>query len=93
MLEYVNMTGDDFNTYYSSVISLCSMRTVVFLAELNNIETSTGEISNSYLNARTTENIVLNYVPEFAPFGHSIHLLLINTALYGIKSSGDMFHS
>ena len=69
------------------------MYTVVFLSEPNNIETSTVDISNTYLNARTTEKIVLNYVPEFAPFGHSIHLLLINTALYGIKSSGDMFHS
>ena len=56
MLDSVYMTGEDFNTYYSSVVSICSMRTVVFLFELNNIETSTGEISNSYLNARNTDN-------------------------------------
>ena len=69
------------------------MRTVVFLAELNNIETSTGEISNSYLNARTTENILFNAGPKFAPFGRASHLILINTALYGLKSYGARFHS
>ena len=79
--------------YYSSVISLHSMRTVFFLAELNNIETRTGDISNTYRTARTTENILFNAVPEFAPFVHAGHLKLIKTALYGIKSSFVRFHS
>ena len=59
------MTGPNPDTYYSSVISLCSMRTVVFLAELNNIETRPGYNSNDYLTAHTTENIVFNSGTNF----------------------------
>ena len=67
------------------------MHTVFFLAKMNNIETHTGDISKSYLTASTTENIVFNAEPDIAPFGHAIHLLLINNALYGLKSYGDRF--
>ena len=51
MVVSVNMTGHNIDSYYASVISLCSMRTVVLLAELNNIDTRTGGISNAYLTA------------------------------------------
>ena len=67
------------------------MHNIVFLAELKKIETCTGDISKSYLTASTTENIVFNAEPDIAPFGHAIHLLLINNALYGLKSYGDRF--
>ena len=60
MVASGNMTGPNLNTYYSSVISLRSVRTIVFLAELNNIETCTGDIRNTYLTARNNEKIVLN---------------------------------
>ena len=87
------MNGPNLDTYYSSFILLRSMRIVVFLDEFNKIETHTGDISNAYLTARTTENIVLNYGPEFSTFGHEYHFLLIKTALYGLNSSGARFYS
>ena len=68
------------------------MRTVVFLAELNNIETCTCDISNAYLNAHTTEKIVFNAGPEFEPFVHAGHLLIIKTEIYGLNSSGVRLH-
>ena len=92
MVASGNMNGPNINTYYSSVISLCSMRTVVFLSELNNIETSNGEISKDYLTERTTKKIIFNAGPEFSPVGHAGHLLLMKTALYGLKSSSDRLH-
>ena len=49
------------------------MRTVVFLAELNDIEIRTYDISNTYLTAFTKEKIVFNSGPELAPFGHEGH--------------------
>ena len=88
-----NMTWPNIDTYYYIVISLRSMRTIVFLAELNNIETHTCDISNAYLTARTTENIIFNSGSKFAPFGHAGHLPLIKTTIYGLKSSGARFHS
>ena len=93
MLTSGKMTGPNLDTYYSSVISLCSMRTVVFLYELNNIETCKGDTSNVNLNARTTENILFSAGPEFATFVHAGHFLLIKTALYSLNSSSARFHS
>ena len=93
MVTYGNMTGPNLNTYYYRVISLHSMRTVVFLDELNNIETGTGDIINTHLIERNKEEIIVNYRPEFAPFVNEGHLLLIKTDLYGLKSSGARFHS
>ena len=93
MVASSNITGPNIDTYYSIVILLRSMHTFVFLAELNNTDTHNGDISKSYLNAHTTEKIVLNSGPEFAPFVHAFHLLLINTELYGLKSYGARFHS
>ena len=63
MVASVNMTGPNLDTYYSRVISLRSVGSVVFLSELNNIETRTGDISNAYLTAHTTEKILFNSGP------------------------------
>ena len=81
MVTSGNITGTNLDTYYSSVIPLRSLCTVFLLAEMNNIETCTGDISNVCLTAHTTEKIIFNSGPEFSPFGHAGHLLLIKTAL------------
>ena len=49
-----NITGPNIGTYNSSVISLLSVRIVIFLDELNNIKIRTSNISNDYLTERTT---------------------------------------
>ena len=92
MVASVNMTGPNIDTYYSSVIPLCSMRTVVFLAELKNIETCTGDISNSYFTSSTIYKILFNAGPDFSPFRHTSHLLHIKTLLYDLRGSGSRFH-
>ena len=63
MLAFANMTVPNLDTYYYRIISLCSMRTIVFLVELNNIDTRTDDISNSYLTVCNTEKIVSNSGP------------------------------
>ena len=93
MVDSGNITGTNIDTYYFSFMSLRSIRTIVFIYELNNIETCTGDISKAHLNAPNTEKIVLNSGPNFAPFGHAGHLLIINSALYVLKSYGFRFHS
>ena len=93
MVVYVKITGPNLDTYYSSIISLCSICTVSFLDELNDMNICTSDISNDCLTARTTEYIVFNSGPEVVPFGHAGHLLMIKTALYVIKISGASLHS
>ena len=93
MVESGNTTGNNIDTYYYRVISLRSIITVVFLSELNNIETCTGDTSNAYMTAQTNDDILFKSKPKFAPFGHTGHLLIINNVLYGLKSYGVRFHS
>ena len=78
-----NITGTNIDTYHSSVILLCSMRIVVFLDELSHIDIRTGDIINAYLTARTSEK--LKNGPEFAHFGHTGHLLFIETGGCNIR--------
>ena len=47
MVDSGDMTGPNRYTYYSSIISIRSMRTVVFLDELENIEAHKYDISNA----------------------------------------------
>ena len=53
MMDSGDMTGTNIYIYYYSVISLRSIRTVLFLSELNNIYTRTGDTSNPYLTSQT----------------------------------------
>ena len=87
-----NITGPYVETYYYSVISLFSMCTIVLLSGLNINETLTCDIMNAFPTKTTTEKIVFNSGPEFAPFGHAGNLLHIKTELYGLKRSGATFH-
>ncbi len=87
-----HMTGPNTDTYYSSVVSLRSMRIVIFLAELNGYELCTGDIGNAYLEAKTDEKVCFIAGKEFATFGHEGHLMVIIKALYGLKTSGARFH-
>ena len=93
MVAAGNMTGPNLDTYHSSSISLRSICTIVFLSEMNDIKICTGDISNAYPTVRTYNKIFFNAGTEFAPFGHAGPLILIKTALYGLKSSGVRFHS
>ena len=87
-----HLTGPKVDTYYSSVVSLRSMRIVIFLSELNELELCSGDIGNAYLEAYTKEKVCFIGGKEFAPYGHEGHLLIIVKALYGLKTSGARFH-
>eukprot|EP00957_Ditylum_brightwellii_P203209 15333657-Ditylum_brightwellii.AAC.2 len=43
------MTGTNTDTYYSSVVSLRSIKMMIFLAELNGVELIAADIGNAYL--------------------------------------------
>ena len=87
-----HLTGRNEGTYYSSVVSLKAMRIVLFLAELNGMDTYAADIGNAYLEAYTQEKVCFIAGPEFAAYGHAGHLMEIVKALYGLKSSGSWFH-
>ncbi len=79
------------DSVYSGVASLRSLRIVTFLAELNGLHLTGGDIGNAYLEAYTKEKVCTVAGPEFGPLEG--HLLLIDKALYGLRTSGARFHA
>ena len=71
---------------YSSVASRDSVRVCLMLAALNDLEVKTADIGNAYLNAQCREKIWTEAGPEFGSDSGSV--MLIEKALYGLKSSG-----
>jgi hypothetical protein len=60
---------------------------VVFLAELNGLELWGADVGNAYLEAKTKEKVD---GPEFGTLEG--HTLLVDKALYGLRSSGLRWH-
>jgi hypothetical protein len=75
---------------YSEVVSLRGIRTLIFLAELNKLDTWATYIGNAYLEAITCEKLFIIADPEFGE--QQGHILIIYTALYGLRTSGLQWH-
>ena len=81
-----HLTGTPVDSVYSSVVSLHGLRITIFLAELNQMEVWGADVGNAYLEAFTQEKIYIIAGPIFG--NREGHTLLIQKALYGLKSSG-----
>eukprot|EP00977_Amphora_coffeiformis_P003476 scaffold640_cov166-Amphora_coffeaeformis.AAC.12 len=79
------------DSVYSGVASLRSLRIVTFLAELNGLRLTGGDIGNAYLEAYTKEKVCTIAGPEFGPLQG--HMLIIDKALYGLRTSGARCHA
>jgi Reverse transcriptase (RNA-dependent DNA polymerase) len=87
-----HMTDPPLDSVYSGVVTLRSLRLLIFLAELNGFSLWAGDVGNAYLEALTKEKIVIIAGPEFRIFGWEGHMLIIIRALYGLKTSGARWH-
>jgi hypothetical protein len=85
-----HLTPVPLESVYSDVVSLRSLRIVIFLAELNGLKLWGADIGNAYLEAKTKEKVYVVGGPEFAELEG--HVLVINKALYGLRSSGLCWH-
>ena len=81
-----HLTDTPIDSVYSSVVSLRGFRLVLFLAELNSLETWATDIGNAHLEAETKEKVCIEGGPEFGALQG--HTLVIHKALYGLKTSG-----
>jgi hypothetical protein len=62
-----NLTEIPINSVYSGAVSLKSLRTVIFLAELNGLETWATNIGYVYLEAETSEKVFIRLNPRSRP--------------------------
>ena len=81
-----HLTPEPIENIYSGVVSLRSLRLVIFLGLLNNLELWGADIGNAYLEAFTDEKLYIVAGPEFQEVEG--YILIFLKALYGLKSSG-----
>ena len=85
-----HLTDPSEESNYSGVVSLRSLRILLTVAELNGMATKVADIGNAYLEAYTKEKV---YIVASGIFGERAgHTLIIEKALYGLRSSGARFH-
>ena len=85
-----HLTKEPVESIYSGVVSLRSLRMVVFLSQLNNLEIWGADVGNTYLEAYTDEKLCIIAGPEFKELQG--HLLIMIKALYGTCSGGARWH-
>ena len=85
-----HLTKEPVESIYSGVVSLRSLRMVVFLSQLNNLEIWGADVGNAYLEAYTDEKLCIMAGPEFKELQG--HLLIMVKALYGTHSGGARWH-
>ena len=85
-----HLTKEPVESIYSGVVSLRSLRMVVFLSQLNDMEIWGADVGNAYLEAYTDEKLCIIAGPEFKELQG--HLLIMIKALYGTRSGGARWH-
>jgi len=60
-----HLTETPIDSVYSSVVSLCSIRLLTFVAELNDLEVWATDIGNAYLESYTQEKVYIIAGPNF----------------------------
>ena len=85
-----HLTDPSTEGTYSGVVSLRSMRIALTVAELNKLDIMVGDVSSAYLEAYTQEKVCFKAGPEFGELEG--HLLVIERALYGLRTSGARWH-
>ena len=85
-----HLTEIPVESVYSGVVSMRSLRIMTFLAELNKLDLWATNIGNAYLEARTQEKLYIEAGSEFKEL-HG-HFLIIEPALYGLRTSGACWH-
>ena len=83
-----HLTKEPVESIYSGVVSLRSLRMVVFLSQLNDLEIWGVDVGNAYLEAYTDEKLCIIAGPEFKELQG--HLLIMIKALYRTHSGGQV---
>ena len=76
---------------YSSVVSHNSVRLLLLIAALNNLEVLSADVQNAFLTAPNKEKVYLRAGPEFGINEGKTYI--VTKALYGLKSASASFRS
>ena len=85
-----NLTDPNTESIYSGVVSLQCIPLITFIAELNGLQIWGSDVGIAYLKTKTKEKVYIVGSPEF---GNLVgHTLVMDRALYGLRSSGLCWH-
>ena len=84
------LTKEPVESIYSGVVSLRSLRMVVFLSKLNDLEIWGADVGNAYLEAYINVKLCIIAGPEFKELQGL--LLIMIKALYGTRFGGARWH-
>jgi Reverse transcriptase (RNA-dependent DNA polymerase) len=84
------LTDINLDFAYSGIVSLQGFWLVSFLAKLKELQLWATDIGNAYLEAYTSEKVYIIAGPKFGD--REGHILVISKALYGLRSSGAIWH-
>ena len=76
---------------YSTVVSRDSVRIMLLIAALNDLEVLGADIQNAFLSAPNLEKIWMKAGPEFGP--EQGKTFIVVRALYGLKSASAAFRA
>jgi hypothetical protein len=83
-----HLTDIPLDSVYSGVVSLRGIRTLIFLAELNKLDTWATDIGNAYLEAVTSEKLFIIAGAEFGPQeGHILIILGLDMLMLPTRNS------
>ena len=85
-----HLTKEPVESIYSGVVSLRSLRMVVFLSQLNDLEIWGADVGNAYLEVYTDQKLCIIAGPEFKELQG--HLLIMIKALHRTHSGGARWH-
>ena len=85
-----HLTKEPVESIYSGVVSLRSLRMVVFLSQLNDLEIWGADVGIAYLEVYTDEKLCTIAGPEFKELQG--HPLIMIKALHGTHSGGARWH-
>ena len=91
-----HLTKEPVESIYSGVVSLRSLRMVVFLSQLNNLEIWGADVGNAYLEAYTDEKLCIMAGPEFKELqGHLLIMVNDRILTYGtlLDVLWQMYHA
>ena len=85
-----HLTKEPVESIYSGVVSVRSLRMVVFLSQLNDLKIWGADVGIAYLEVYTDEKLCTIAGPEFKELQG--HLLIMIKALHGTHSGGARWH-
>ena len=85
-----NWTVYDSDADYSGVVTLDSIRLLVFVNQLNRMRLCATDIGNAYLHSLTQEKVYTIAGKECGALAGRV--MILHKALYGLKSSAARWH-